>query len=96
VEEHRERPLDRTTARDDRVKNCPVLGSDLILAGDGRKPCHGRVLQRLTFMLDQYVDELIHKIGPNLGEVKRIVSHGNGSRLRVISTSLVAHVNYIH
>src|SRR6516164_3165803 len=36
VEEHRERPLKRAAALDYRVENRMVLGSDLILARDGR------------------------------------------------------------
>ncbi len=36
VEEHRERPLQRATALDDAVHDRVVLGSDLVLAGDGR------------------------------------------------------------
>src|SRR5437867_4346320 len=44
VQEHRERALERAAARDDRVDDRLVLGSDLVLAGDWGQPCHGFLL----------------------------------------------------
>jgi len=42
MQEHRERPLHRAAAGDDRVEDRVILGRDLVLAGDRWEPRHGR------------------------------------------------------